>query len=146
MEGLLLFLFTGAVFVGMYLMLAIGYRSIEAERAKSENAQPAQQVLQQPRFFAKAEKTLRAEPMPMVPAHLIAQLEQHLQLEYQNAARFASQPSKESICNGYAAYVDAVAGDLERHIRRESAATSAFVARPSVERLYSNPKREASLQ
>lgn len=137
MEGLLLFLFTGAVFVGMYLMLAMGYRSIEVERAKSEKTQSAQQVLQQQRFFAKAEKTTPAKSVPLVPEHLLARLEQRLQLDYQNAARFASQPSKEGICNGYAAYVDAVAGDLERHIQRESAATSAFVARPSVERLYS---------
>ena len=146
MEGLLMFLFTGVLFVGMYLILAIGYRSIEAERAKSEHTQPAQQVLQQPRFFAKAEETAPAERMPLVPVHLIAQLEQRLQLEYADAARFASQPSKERICDGYAAYVDAVAGDLERHIQRESAATTAFVARPSVELLYSDPNPEAPLQ
>ncbi|MDH3628033.1 MAG: hypothetical protein OEV00_04305 [Acidobacteriota bacterium] len=146
MEGLLLFLFTGGVFIGMYLILDIGYRSIEAERATSETTQAARQVLQQPRFFAKAEETAPAEQVPLVPAHLIAQLEQRLRLEYADASRFASQPSKEGICDGYAAYVDAMAGDLGRHIQRESAATTAFVARPSLERLFSNPKTETPLQ
>ena len=136
MEALLLFGFMGLVFTGVYSILAFGYRSIEADRAKAENTQAVQQVLQEPRFFAKTVEAAPAEPMPLVPAHLIAQLEQGLRFEYEGAALFASQPSKERICSGYGAYVDAVAGDLERHIQRESAATMAFVAEPSVERLY----------
>ena len=138
METLLLFVFLGAVFGGMYLILAFGYQNIEAERAKSENTLATEQlqILQEPRFFAKAAEVAPVEPVPLVPAHVIARLEQRLQREYEGAALFASQPSKERICSGYDAYVDAVAGELERHIQRESAATTAFVAEPSVERLY----------
>ena len=139
MEAFLFFAFMGLVFAGLYSILAVGYRSIEAERAKSENAQAARQmqILQEPRFFAKAAEAAPVEPVPLVPAHLIARLEQRLQREYEGAALFANQPSKERICSGYGAYVDAVARDLEGHIQRESAATMAFVAEPSVERLYS---------
>jgi len=138
MEALLLIGCVGLVFAGMYAILAFGYQSIEADRAKSENMQAARQALHEPRFFAKAMEAAPVGSAPFVPAHLIARLEQGLRLEYEGAALFASGPSKERICSGYGAYVDAVASDLERHIQRESAATMAFVAQPSVERLYSN--------
>lgn len=136
MEALLMFLFMGLVFAGLYSILNLGYRSIEAERAKAEAAQ-AQEVLQEPRFFAKTIDATPAEAAPIVPAHLVAMLEQQLQRDYAGAERFARQPSMERICNGYDAYVDAVAGDLERRIQQDSAATSAFVAKPSVEGLLS---------
>ena len=138
MEGLLLFAFMAVVFAGLYSLLAFGYRSMEANRAKSEKAEAASRmpVLQEPRFFAKTMEKPNGDPVPLVPVSLVSQLEQRLQLEYEGAALFASQPSKERICSGYGAYVDAVAGDLEARIQRESAATKAFVAEPSLKRLY----------
>jgi hypothetical protein len=134
MEALLFFVFMGLVFGGMYSILALGYRSIEVDRAKSENAQSARpmQVLEEQRFFAKAP----VEKVPLLPSHLINRLEHSLQTDYAGAALFASQPSKEGICSNYSAYVDAVAGELERHIQRESAATIAFASKPSLKRLY----------
>lgn len=143
MEALLLFIFVAFVFGGMYLILACGYQSIEAERAKSENAQAAEQlqILQEPRFFAKVGAAAPAEPAPLMPAHLIERLEQRLQREYQGAELFASQPSRERICSGYGAYVDTAVRNLERHIQRERAATTAFVAEPSVERLCTHSAR-----
>jgi hypothetical protein len=138
MTTLLMFLFIAAVFAGLYAILAFGYQSMEADRAKAE-APTTQKVLEQRRFFAKTDEAAPAARIPLVPISLVAMLEERLQQDYQGAMAFASSPSKERICNGYDAYVDAVASDLERRIRRDRAATSGFVAKPSVEGLLCNP-------
>ncbi|NIM02333.1 MAG: hypothetical protein GTN89_16395 [Acidobacteria bacterium] len=138
MEGVLLFVFMGLVFGGMYALMAYGYNSIERDRAGTETPEPAREVLEEPRFFASMRQSAPGKPETLIPVHLVDLLEQRLQNEYLGATAFAAQPSKEGICSAYGAYVDAVASDLERHIRRESAATTAFVAKPSVKRLYSD--------
>lgn len=136
MEGVLLFVFMGLVFGGMYALMAFGYRSIEQDRAQSEKPEPAREVLQEPRFFASVRQATPEKPETLIPVHLVDLLEQRLQNEYLGATAFAAQPSKEGICSAYGAYVDSVANDLERHIRRENAATTAFAAKPSMKRLY----------
>ena len=112
MEVTLGLLLAGFVFGAMMLMMVFGYQRIEQERAASENAQRAEQVLDQPRFFANLATATSVGPVPTVPPHLIERLEQRLRSEYQNASRFASQPTMEGICPDYSAYVDAVAREL----------------------------------
>lgn len=138
MEVALGLLLAGFVFGAMFLMMLFGYQKIEQERAASEDAHVAEQVRDRPRFFANLTPGASVSPVPVVPAHVIERLEQRLRFDYQDASRFASQPTMEGICPDYSAYVDAVASELERHIQRENAATMAFVAEPTVERLCSD--------
>jgi len=135
MEGVLLF---GAFLFGaMLLIMFFGYRSIEQERARSENARTADQLLDQPRFFANL--------APNVPPHLLERLGQQLRHEYRNGDGVTNSPTVRNVDSDYNAYVDAVAKELERHIQQESAATTAFVHEPSLERLYESSDSQVAM-
>jgi hypothetical protein len=102
MEGtLVLVLVLTFLFGGMFLALAMGYRSIEESRAEQQTRPSAQprvaDVVIIPSFFAKVENRNFPGPVTAFDEALLARLEQHVRAEHATVAQFVHFPSVDSL-------------------------------------------------
>ena len=93
----LLFLFLPLFFGAMFLILWVGFQSIEEERSKETETgleiEPG--YIEIPRFFAKeaAEPKAEVPPYELVDDKFVVVFRDYLQKEQDLADRFVSQPS-----------------------------------------------------
>jgi hypothetical protein len=101
MESALVVVVVAVLFGGMVLMLAMGYQSSEAERARQARARQAAaagapSIAALPGFFASADRSL-APSQPVFSEAMVNQLEHHVRLEQAVVAQFVHQPSVDNL-------------------------------------------------
>ncbi len=100
MESALVVVVVAVLFGGMVLMLAMGYQSSEAERARQARAHQAAagapSIAALPGFFASADRSL-APSQPVFSEAMVNQLEHHVRLEQAVVAQFVHQPSVDNL-------------------------------------------------
>lgn len=101
METFLVFLLMTVAFGGILMILAFGYRSIEAERArKGEGATTTPDLAQVPRFFAHLESNETAAPREAIDESAVRRFEEYIRNEQSLAADFVSEPTVERLYRG----------------------------------------------
>ncbi len=97
-----LVLVLGSLFVGITLLLALGYVDTEKERARQAaareagTAMPAAAMAAEPRFFASAQ-AVSAPPAVVFDDALVGKLEDHLRVEQALLAQFVHNPSIDNL-------------------------------------------------
>lgn len=100
MDGaFLLFLFIPALFGAVFLILALGFRSIEQERAAREADETAEsdKLIPIPRFFARAGRGRAASPAEPVEDAVLHRVQRYLRDEQALADEFVSEPTVERL-------------------------------------------------
>jgi hypothetical protein len=102
MESALVVVVVAVLFGGMVLMLAMGYQSSEAERARQARARQvdaaarASAIAVAPGFFAPADGAV-APSQSVFSEAMVSQLEHHVRLEQAVVAQFVHQPSVDNL-------------------------------------------------
>ena len=102
MESALVVVVVAVLFGGMVLMLAMGYQSSEAERARqarvrqADAAARASSITVLPGFFASAGGSI-APSRSVFSEAMVNQLEHHVRLEQAVVAQFVHQPSVDNL-------------------------------------------------
>ncbi len=135
-----LLLFLGFLVGGLFLILYLGYRSVEeGERAKAEvEASPARAPLVRPLFFGALGPPSPEARTAGARATVVDRIEDFLRGECGAAAVFGARPTMEALYGAVRAAPAAgeMVRALEDHVVRERAAVRGFVACPSVEALF----------
>jgi len=104
MESTVIFwLFSTFLIGGGMLVLLLGYRSIEEQRAREEEQREAQELravrdmAAMPRFFAGPTVTDSLSAGPVLDDALLADLESYVRAEQVLAAQFVNEPSVDSL-------------------------------------------------
>jgi hypothetical protein len=102
MESALVVVVVAVLFGGMVLMLAMGYQSSEAERARQARARQAaaaaraSAIAVAPSYFAPADGAV-APSQPVFSEAMVNRLEHHVRLEQAVVAQFVHQPSIDNL-------------------------------------------------
>ncbi len=102
MESALVVVVVAVLFGGMVLMLAMGYQSSEAERARQakgrlgDAAARASAIVAVPGFFAPADGAVTPAASAFNEA-MVSRLEHHVRLEQAVVAQFVHQPSVDNL-------------------------------------------------
>ena len=102
MESALVVVVVAVLFGGMVLMLAMGYQSSEAERARQARARQvdaaarASAIAVAPGFFAPTDEAV-APAQSVFNETMLNQLEHHVRLEQAVVAQFVHQPSVDNL-------------------------------------------------
>lgn len=91
----LLFLFIPALFGALFLMLLLGYRSVEQERSKEEETsrESRDNFIPVPRFFARLSPERPADVAEGVNESVLRGVQRYLEMEQASAEEFVSRPS-----------------------------------------------------
>ncbi len=135
-----LLLFLGFLVGGLFLILYLGYRSVEeGERAKAEaEASPARVPFVRPLFFGALGPPSPEARAAGARATVVERIEDFLRGECGAAAVFGARPTVEALYSPISAApaAGAMVRALEEHVVAERAAVRGFVACPSVEALF----------